>query len=247
METNGLFMDKFLILGKDSRLARHFIDKFTEIAIPISHSECDITDEISVKKIIEKYNFKYVLNCAAMTDIDQCEKKPDIAFAINYQGPRNLKTICQKYSKKLILISSNYAVKPINTYGKSKQIMETLADDSCLVFRTDFYDNENFIVKNVLQNKKFMAYTNSFFNPVSVNRLVKEIYNNKDEKGLVNIFSSSCISYYDFAILFAKINKIKLSHIEKGLSSISIRPLNGCVKSDINIDIIKDLENYANH
>lgn len=227
-------MNKFLVFGANSRLAKHFIAKYGKLTIPIHHQQ--IND-------LEKYNFDYILNCSALTDIEYCEDHLEETFEVNYELPKKLKYFCDKNSKKLILISSNYAVNPINVYGKSKQKMESLADNNTLVIRTTFYDQSHFIIKNLLENNNISAYTNSFFNPVSITKLVEEIFNLKKENGLINIFSNRCISLYDFAILVKKYSK-STSKISKSLPNSKIRPNNACFKSDIQINLPDDLKSF---
>lgn len=240
-------MNKFLVFGSNSRLATHFIDKYKDYAIPISHTACDITNVSDLKKVFGKYEFEYILNCAAITNIEYCEKNPIKTFKVNFLGPKNIKTLTKKFGKKLILISSNHAVSPINIYGKSKKKMETLADKDTLVIRTDFYDMQNYILKNILSKKPIMCYENAYFSPVSVNRLVKEIFSNRDKNEILNIFGSPCLSFYNFGLLAEKELNGSQNLVLKGKAENPLRPLNGCIKSDISIDIKRDLKEYANN
>jgi dTDP-4-dehydrorhamnose reductase len=240
-------MDKFLILGSSSRLAQHFISIFPHISIPVTRSECDITDKSTLLAVFNKYDFKYILNCAALTDIEYCENNPEDTFKINYEAPRNIKLLATSLGKKAIFISSNYAVKPINVYGKSKKKLEELTDDKSLIIRTDFYDNENYIIKNLINKNPIKCYTTAFFNPVSVNRLTQEIWSNREKTGILNIFSDTCMSYLDFAKLAEDKLNIKDCKIESSELKSSLRPLNACVKSDISIKLPEDLSNYANY
>lgn len=227
-------MNKFLIVGANSRLSEHFIAKYADLTIPIHHNQINNLD---------KYNFDYILNCAALTNIDYCESHPKETFKANYELPKKLKMYCDKNNKKLILISSNYAVDPINVYGKSKQKMEELADGKTLVIRTTFYNHDHFVIKNLLDNNNISAYTNSYFNPVSITRLTQEIYKNKDRNNILNIFSNECVNLFEFAQL-AKTYANSLSQISVSNLTSSIRPLNACVKSDIEINLINDLKSY---
>jgi dTDP-4-dehydrorhamnose reductase len=240
-------MNYFLILGADSRLARHFISKYPGISIPVTRAECDITIPLDIEKIFRKYSTKYILNCAAITDVEYCETHPDEAFSVNTVGPENLSRTAEKFGRRLILLSSNYAQNPTNVYGKTKSKMEEITGKHVLTIRTDFYDTENFIVKNLLLGNKINVYSNAFFNPVSITRLTEEIYKNRNKNGLMNIFASRCITYLEFAELFSKYKKISKKLINADTMGMGIRPLNGCVKSDIRIKIETDLKKYADN
>ena len=45
--------------------------------------EVDITDEGSLRRALAGLKPKVIFNCAAMTDVDGCESKRDLAFALN--------------------------------------------------------------------------------------------------------------------------------------------------------------------
>ena len=94
----------------------------------------DITDPISVKKIIENNNINSIINCAAFTDVDKAESEIKLANAINHLAVANLAKLSKDNKIKLIHISSDYvfdgSVKkpyiendkpnPKTVYGKTK-------------------------------------------------------------------------------------------------------------------------------
>ena len=94
----------------------------------------DITDHISVKKIIENNNINSIINCAAFTDVDKAESEIKLANAINHLAVANLAKLSKDNKIKLIHISSDYvfdgSVKkpyiendkpnPKTVYGKTK-------------------------------------------------------------------------------------------------------------------------------
>ena len=49
----------------------------------------------------------FVINCAALTGYDRCEKNPERAFATNAEGPELLGQLAHKYGFKLIHFSSD--------------------------------------------------------------------------------------------------------------------------------------------
>ncbi|MBU1017215.1 dTDP-4-dehydrorhamnose reductase [Patescibacteria group bacterium] len=75
---------------------------------PYSDTELDITNSDACEKIILKIKPEYIINCAALTNVDYCEEKPNESFLVNTYGPINLACACLKLSKcKLIHISTN--------------------------------------------------------------------------------------------------------------------------------------------
>jgi len=244
-------MNKFLILGGKSKLAESFIEFYKDQCQIVNKNECDITDKNNLKNIIKNSNCNYVINFAAITDVDYCENNSKECFRVNSLAPKDLSKICKKYDKKLILFSSNYAVRPKNAYGRSKNEMEKIKDKNVLIIRTDFYSNKTYVVKKLLEGEYTFCYKNVFINPVSINRLAKEIYVNRDKTGILNIFSSIKMSWFDFAVNFCKSfkidNKLVIESVYKDDINGVVRPTNAYVKSDIIIDIIGDLKEYGDY
>jgi len=75
-----------------------------------------------------------VINAAAFTRVDECEREQERAFRVNALGPRNLGLACKRWDIPFIHISTNYvfdglkgapykeddAPRPVNSYGITK-------------------------------------------------------------------------------------------------------------------------------
>jgi len=241
----------FLIVGGDSRLALGFEKIYPHLVTRLPKNECNILNEKSIRDALKKHQGKYIINCAAITDMNYCEKNPKECFTINIVGPYLLNAICKEFGRKLIHISSDYASVDSNFYGLSKSISEKIIDKNMLVIRTNFYDENTYIIRELLKNRKIEAYNNVFFNPISINQLIKEIVAMKNKHGLVNIFSEKKISFTTFSIAFCAIfnkekNLIKKVHYKNNNTHI-YRPLSSYVKPDITIKIKDDLLSFKNY
>lgn len=97
----------------------------------------DITDFSMVSELFRKINPSVVINAAAMTNVDQCERNVDMAVSINALGARNVAQACKEIGAKLIHISTDVVFdgskrlyneqdepNPINVYGKTKLLGE---------------------------------------------------------------------------------------------------------------------------
>lgn len=245
-------MGKILVLGGDSTLGKYCKKLHPNDFTLIGKSKCDITNNEEVKSIIKNTSCTYILNTAAITDIEYCETNKVICFSVNAKAVENLQSICKIYRKKLIHISSDYALFPVNNYGFSKMIGEKYVDKKSLLIRTAFYSEKNKIIDLILHKHTAFAYTNVFFNPISVIRLVHEIHRNIDESGTINVFSNKKISKYTFAKLAYKSifdKKTNNSTVKRVLfsnkSGFAKRPLSSFVKTDISVDIQEDMKRYA--
>lgn len=96
----------------------------------------DITIENDLDEIV-KYN-DFIVNCAALTNVDLCEQKPDLSKLINQDAPGNIARLCKEYDKALIHISTDYV------YG-SNNLIEDL-------------DETNFFMKNPLESHPINRY-----------------------------------------------------------------------------------------
>jgi len=99
----------------------------------------DITNEQESKKIFD-LKPDIIINTAAMTNVDYCEKFKEKAYNVNVTGTKNIAKIAQKLGSKFIHISSDgvfsgdvshYSEEdkpnPINIYGKTKLESEKIA------------------------------------------------------------------------------------------------------------------------
>ena len=55
--------------------------------IGIDVDELDITDSAAVETTLKNMNLSLVINAAAYTAVDKAEAEPDLAFAVNREGP----------------------------------------------------------------------------------------------------------------------------------------------------------------
>ena len=94
--------------------------------------EIDITNKTNCKKILE-IKPDVIINTAAITNVDYCEKFKKNAFDVNVKGTENISKIAAKLGSKLIHISTDAVFSgnkkfyveedepnPINIYGKTK-------------------------------------------------------------------------------------------------------------------------------
>ena len=125
-----------MILGASGMLG-HALQKIFQDAIPLNHRDLDVTDKKEVMDIICENNYSLVINSAAYTQVEACEEKQELAFAVNAQGPAHIAVACKKARSALVHFSSDYVFdgtkyeyvendipNPLNIYGKSKFLGE---------------------------------------------------------------------------------------------------------------------------
>lgn len=105
----------------------------------------DITDLNAVTECLLRHQPDCVIHGAAYTDVDGCERNPDLAYKINTLGTWNLAAVCGNHHITLVYISTDFvfdgakrtpytefdAVHPVNHYGASKLAGERLVSQLC--------------------------------------------------------------------------------------------------------------------
>jgi dTDP-4-dehydrorhamnose reductase len=123
--------------------------------IGFNHAQLDLGDADALRASLGAHEFDFLINTAAFTNVDGCEKEPEQAFAINAEAPRVLAEICSAKRAKLIHISTDYVfdgsasapyreedpAEPISVYGESKREGERrvlAVDENHLVVRVSW-------------------------------------------------------------------------------------------------------------
>ncbi|KAB5488851.1 MULTISPECIES: dTDP-4-dehydrorhamnose reductase [Flagellimonas] len=190
-------------------------------------SDANITDQETLKKIFQQGNYDYCINCAAYTNVEQAEKTPEPAFAVNAEGAKNLAKACKDHGVTLIHISTDYvfdgtkegpytvedATNPINEYGKSKlkgeQYIRELLDKHYIIRTSWLYSKKyghNFyrtILKKVSEGEELCITDEQKGCPTNTETLVKFILENilMENKpfGTYHVTDGKPMTWYDFA------------------------------------------------
>jgi dTDP-4-dehydrorhamnose reductase len=102
--------------------------------VPADLPEIDITRPGALAACIHETRPDVALHAAAFTNVDECERQPDVAFRVNGEGTRNVARACREAELPMLYISTDYvfdgekptpyvegdAPHPLNVYGRSK-------------------------------------------------------------------------------------------------------------------------------
>lgn len=105
----------------------------------------DVTDRAAVMAAIGRVRPQWVVNTAAMTNVDACESAVVAAVEVNAAGARNVAEACAAAGATLIHISTDYVFDggketaytetdpphPINVYGMTKLMGEWYVESAC--------------------------------------------------------------------------------------------------------------------
>jgi dTDP-4-dehydrorhamnose reductase len=93
-----------LITGGGGQLASDLQALLGDEAVSRSHAELDISDHAELDRAFEELEPDVVFNCAAFHNLDECERRPDSAWATNVRAVADL----ARRGAKLVHLSTNY-------------------------------------------------------------------------------------------------------------------------------------------
>ncbi len=128
---------KIAVVGADGQLGSDLATAFTangDEVRALTHSHIEIADLNSVACVLEEIQPNVIVNTAAMHHVENCEREPTQAFAVNGLGPKNLAFMAKNLGAVLMHVSTDYVFdgnkgspytendspRPLNTYGITK-------------------------------------------------------------------------------------------------------------------------------
>lgn len=155
---------KILITGGKGMLGRTL---FRELSSPAGNCpgneiiiadlpDWDITDDAGFIEKVAAVKPELIIHCAAMTKVDDCEAKRELAFRLNEEGSRNVALAAKMAGARLIAISTDYVFsgepprepwawsetdipRPRTVYGASKaageQMITMIYPDNSVILR----------------------------------------------------------------------------------------------------------------
>lgn len=128
---------RILVTGSKGLVGRALVElcqSSGDDVLSYDHKSLDIADGEAVESVIVGERPDAVINCAAWTDVDGCERDPGRAEQVNALGPENLARASRKADAVLVTISTDYVFdgrkegfytqrdlpNPISVYGNFK-------------------------------------------------------------------------------------------------------------------------------
>jgi len=196
----------------------------------------DITNTKNINSVFQSENYDYCINCAAYTNVEQAEKTPERAFAVNADGVNNIATACKNNNVVLIHISTDYVFdgkkeegylttdlpNPINQYGMSKLAGENYIKEvleKYFIIRTSWLYSEfgkNFY-KTILSKAKagddLKIIDNETGCPTDANNLANYILGlikrESTSYGVHHFTDGEAMTWYGFAKIILKENNLE--------------------------------------
>lgn len=126
-----------LVLGGTGMLGRQVVAEGRlrgHAVLGLSRAQADVTDREALLGWAREFRPAVVVNCAAMTAVDDCEAEEERAFAVNARGVANAAAAARAAGARLVHVSTDYvfdgraetpyaedaATAPLSVYGRSK-------------------------------------------------------------------------------------------------------------------------------
>ena len=214
-----------------------------------------LIDANQIAEKINKYKIDIVINLAGISNVDKCERNPELAYEVNQKLAKIIAQACYITGVKLIHISTDHLygdfnklhseedkIVLLNHYAKSKYAGECDVLNECpnaLVCRTNFFGSgpahresfSDWIIRSLKNGESLFLFDDVFFSPL-LGSLVP-IYAHKlidlNASGIFNLSADDAITKYKFGDYICKYFNFPENLIKKASlrdrSDLARRPL----------------------
>jgi dTDP-4-dehydrorhamnose reductase len=229
--SNGLLGQKMVAVAQRSYRTAGIDLGNRSLSAADEYISLDITQREMVLETLDRISPTAVVNTAALTNVDACEKDRDAAWAVNVEAVRFLQQGCQRVGAMMVQLSSDYVFDgqagpydedaephPIGFYGVTKLEGERVTAASrspWAVVRTNVLYGwaqgvrANFalwVYSHLVSNKYIRAAIDQYGNPTLADSLAEGIgiLLAKGRKGIFHIAGSDYVSRWAFALKIAQ-------------------------------------------
>jgi len=275
---NGLLGQKLSTLLLNDKKVTPLLTSRGKSTTPLSETEyksLDITDAKAVADVFNEFRPEVVINTAAMTMVDDCEKNQEACWTANVKSVENLIHSSREVKAHLVHVSTDFIFDgthgpldemakpdPVNFYGKSKLAAEELligSDIDWCILRTVLVygitrdmSRSNIVlwVKESLEKGKNIKVVNDQWRtPTLAEDLAMGCYlaASQKAKGIYNISGKDFLSPYDIAMMTAEYFKLDKTLITATDSTQFTQPARRPLKTGFIIDKARKELGYEPH
>jgi dTDP-4-dehydrorhamnose reductase len=216
---------RILIIGSNGLLGSDLVAHWTgDVVVSATSLDADIREIEQVRQLVAREHPDWIILAAGYTDVDGSERNPDLAFAVNRDGTKNVSVVARELGAKLCYLSTDYvfdgtairpyepedAVRPLNVYGASKAAGEKAVQEQAghwLIARTSWLFGAarvSFPEKILLaadSQPELKVVADQTGSPTYTKDLATAIRDlvRSDAHGILNITNSGICSWFEFA------------------------------------------------
>jgi dTDP-4-dehydrorhamnose reductase len=207
------------------------IDRGKLKSTPFRVLRANILKPDEINSILDSTNPDWLINCAALANLEKCEEDPIQARILNTDLPRELATSCAERNVRFIHISTDSVFdgtkegiyceedepSPPGIYSQTKLDAERAvqnADPQAIIARVNFYGWSlggrrslgEFFVNNLSEGRNVNGFTDVIFCPMWVNHLSQTLIEmlKKNLSGLYHVVGAQAMSKYQFGVEIAR-------------------------------------------
>ncbi len=234
--SNGLLGQKvadLLVRGSPSTVFLASLENKPFVPVETAeYAQVDITQRKDVRDLVGSVEPDVIVNCAAMTNVDACERERELAWRINVNAVEHLIEAARRTNAKIVHVSSDYIFdgklgpyaeddrpEPLSYYGKTKLASENALRTSGLehiIARTMVLYGyspgvkPNFalwLIESLEKKSPVRVVDDQVGNPTLVDDLAYGLVRAIElgRSGIYNIAGRDIVSRYDFARTLAKV------------------------------------------
>jgi dTDP-4-dehydrorhamnose reductase len=192
--------------------------------------QADLLADGAVERLLDQTQPDWVIACAALANLDDCEKHPALAEQLNSEIPEKLAKYVARGGARLVQVSTDAVFdgqvggyqeadvpNPLSVYARTKLEGERRvaeADPQAVIARVNMFgwscsgsrSLAEFFFYNLSAGKGVMGFTDVFFCPLLVNDLSHLLLKILDMRlsGLYHVVSQECTSKYEFGVRLAR-------------------------------------------
>ena len=220
-------MLKVWIVGANGQIGHalnNVLDPLEMEVLNTDLDELDITDTDNVLSFGSVNRPDVIINCAGITDTEECEKNPEHAYRVNALGARNLSIVARKCGATIVQLSTDDVfdgqskkpytefddTNPLTVYGRSKRAGENYVKEFThkhFIIRSNWvygHQGNNFVNRVLEAADKGISLSvasDQFGSPTSAKDLARMIIYliGTNEYGTYHVTCSGVCNRYEFA------------------------------------------------
>jgi dTDP-4-dehydrorhamnose reductase len=218
---------KLIVTGARGMVGRAVVQYCTARGAQVAamdHAALDITNESVIAYAFDRERPDVLINCAAWTDVDGCQRDPARAQLANATGPELLAAACRQHNALLLTISTDYVFdgekdgfytqrdqpNPLGVYGATKLEGERRAQNTwarTIVVRSGYIFGKggtNFLstfLPKLRRGEHLRVIDDMFGTPTYANDIAKRLYDlaRLDLPGIYHVVNAGAgTSFADF-------------------------------------------------
>ena len=208
---------------------------------PLAMLPLDLADEVAAQEAIARIRPAVLFHCAALVNVDECERSPERAFAANAEMPRRVAQAAGPHCLVVYittdgvfrgdqpLLGEGAPPEPRTVYGRSKLAGEAAvaaAAPEHLIVRTNFFGwssrrkptSAEWLYDALAAGDPLTLFDDFFFSPIYVVDLVDALLEAIDRgaRGLYHLTGGERISKYAFGMELARQAGFATTSVRRG-------------------------------